>query len=955
MRPTSLELTAFGPYAGTTRVDFSAFGESGLYLICGDTGAGKTMLFDAIAFALFGRTSGDERGTDMLRSQFADDETPTSVTLGFEHAGVAYSVTRSPAQQLKRKKRAKAGGEAGGLVGRAARAELMCGEKCLASNDGAVTREVTSLLGLDYRQFRQVTMIAQGAFRDLICADPASREPVLRHIFGTEDLEEFQGRLATAATEAAGDLAAARASFDEAVGRLDLGEDEAHDPELAPLMEPTPSLAASACVTAAGMLVERLEQITRQADASRDQAREATIAARDEVNSAIEIVQAISDATGAQAAVEAARIQATTCADVLGRCARDYDRRHRELVARESSIEASLPSYPAYEDAKEAVRAARGSKRSLEAARVANERRHASLVASVSAGRDAIASSQGLSGDLARARVARDLTTTEGAEVAAAKKALEDLSAERSALETRVAALSEAKDASARAKAAAEASFAALVADDAAFVASSLVEGSPCPVCGSIEHPRPAVPSPSAVSTQSLDEARTSQDAAEAKERRLQNAFVDAAATVREHSSTCLDVARRHVGPEGEPTGDIAAEAWYLDRLDALRDELAKRWKEQDSCAKGLESKVAALEKATEQLALDERDLSSVERSIDDSTKKLEDVGTALASAQARCDELAGRLEFGSEQEATTALGQARAARAKLDDDIGRATEARDAAMNALTSAESTLSERLSRLERLGVVTKTPSSGEGAKTSLGFSAPDLDAKKRALANAQAVERDADKRSRDAAVRLARASGTLGEMGSQASELPALERRSASVGAVAAVARGTSGNHLSFERYVMGYYFEQVLLCANRRLTSMTNGHFVLVRRQSEKGNARAGLGLDVLDHITGGLRPAASLSGGETFEASLALALGLSDYAQQKAGGMRLDTVFIDEGFGSLDSESLEHVMDVLGELASGDCLVGIISHVEELESRVGNRIEVAAGPEGSHATVVCE
>ncbi|MFZ2756796.1 MAG: SbcC/MukB-like Walker B domain-containing protein, partial [Atopobiaceae bacterium] len=167
--------------------------------------------------------------------------------------------------------------------------------------------------------------------------------------------------------------------------------------------------------------------------------------------------------------------------------------------------------------------------------------------------------------------------------------------------------------------------------------------------------------------------------------------------------------------------------------------------------------------------------------------------------------------------------------------------------------------------------------------------------------------------------------------------------------------GQGGSYVSFERYVMGFYFDQVLRCANLRLTHMTGGHFELLRRDDERGQARAGLGLDVLDHETGKRRPASTLSGGETFEASLSLALGLSDYAQQRAGGMHLDTVFIDEGFGSLDPEALERVIDVLAELASGDCLVGIISHVAELEARVDNRIEVVRTPEGSRIVQVGE
>ncbi|MDD3486376.1 MAG: SMC family ATPase, partial [Atopobiaceae bacterium] len=164
--------------------------------------------------------------------------------------------------------------------------------------------------------------------------------------------------------------------------------------------------------------------------------------------------------------------------------------------------------------------------------------------------------------------------------------------------------------------------------------------------------------------------------------------------------------------------------------------------------------------------------------------------------------------------------------------------------------------------------------------------------------------------------------------------------------------GTS--RLSFERYVMGFYFDQVLACANQRLSRMTDGNYELVRRADEKGSAKAGLGIDVLDHRTGASRPAGTLSGGESFEASLSLALGLSDYAQRVAGGVQIDSVFIDEGFGTLDPDTLEAVMDVLSGLASADCLVGVISHVAELEDRIPNQVRVTRESGGSVAEVVC-
>ena len=219
--------------------------------------------------------------------------------------------------------------------------------------------------------------------------------------------------------------------------------------------------------------------------------------------------------------------------------------------------------------------------------------------------------------------------------------------------------------------------------------------------------------------------------------------------------------------------------------------------------------------------------------------------------------------------------------------------------------------------------------------------------------AQTAEQAADKAVRSTEARVSLNERTLEEMRSIAARLPGLERAVQAADRVSRVARGKVGNRISFERYVLGFYFDQIVICANRRLSVMSSGHYQLVRNSEGESRGKGGLSLDVVDYATGKRRPVSSLSGGETFEASLSLALGLSDYAQQRAGGIHLDTVFIDEGFGSLDPDSLEQVMRVLSELASGDCLVAIISHVEELEKRIEQRIEVQASNEGSSVRVV--
>ncbi|MDO4797582.1 MAG: SMC family ATPase [Coriobacteriales bacterium] len=943
MRPLNLRLTAFGPYAQTVDIDFSKFGDHGLYLIYGDTGSGKTMLFDAIAYALFGESSGD-RDVRTLRSDYADAQTPTEVTLVFEHAGHEYTITRRPQQWLARR---RSGGEnASAMVENAPVAELTRADVTLGSNTTQVNEQIIDLLGLSYGQFRQVTMIAQGAFRDLLCTDPAEREVVLRKIFGTDELDSFANELVRLAREATDALEQARAEFGGCMKRLDRGMAEVHDPVQRVLSREEPALCAQDCIEAAKTLVGRQINEVAQLAQSREKAREDTIEARMRLRAAEEAVVALEGAEQAKRQLVRANAHVQLFKKALDEASAGYEEEHRALVVREEELSKSLPRYDELEQRKVDARQAAEHAAQLAQKRATLEDERAQLESSVAHAQVELAMARDVASELERSKAQVERVKQRSAQASAVGESLQTLMRERANLGSCATEVREAKSAEEQARVRAEELFAALVADDAAFVATSLVEGEPCPVCGSVTHPHPARPTDVAPDRSSLTMARTQQQEAERHLREAQDAYLSLSAKVEERSKACLaDAAGLGVSLVDEtgaalegPQAERMAVGKLAELGQMLRDELASNRERMHA----LEQKLAELDDLRQQLAANEERLAQVRRELVTLAGSYEVATADAATAQARADEVAATLPFSSREEAIQAAELAHRHRVEIEQELTLARTAYQKALSDQSSAASVLEERQARLAELGV-------NEGDK------APGTAKAKQALMVAQTAEKNADREVRKAEARVSMNGQAIDEMEAVAAKLPGLERAVTAANRVSRIARGqaTGTNRISFERYVLGFYFDQIVICANRRLAVMTNGHYQLARNTEGERRGKGGLSLDVVDYATGKRRPVSSLSGGESFEASLALALGLSDYAQQRAGGMHLDTVFIDEGFGSLDPESLEQVMRVLSDLASGDCLVAIISHVEELEKRIEQRVEVRASPEGSSATVV--
>lgn len=998
MRLHVLELTGFGPFRETQRVDFDAFADDGLFLITGRTGAGKSSILDGVSFALYGTVPRYEGADRRLRSDHSALTDPTEVRLEFTVGDVRWRVTRAPDYDRPAKR-------GGGLTTEPARAELeeRVGDAWIGRAAGPrdVGLALGELLGLGAQQFQQVILLAQNKFSRFLLAPGDERQTLLRALFGTRRFEQYRDELeqrrrdAQKRLDAAGEHArtllevAERLVAEAADARMPAaGDSGTGDPaDGGPLVAPGDVRARRDALLAA---VVRADYHVEQAITERGQADLAHRAAAD---------AHVALADRAQRGRERARAR-EHLAQLEDRAPEmDAARERRDLARTANLLRAPL------EGADRAVAAARAAADEVAAATAAW------IAEGGSADVDASARIDELTAELARATDAAALerahegvrTRRAGLEAARAEAdaAIADLEARREALpaaradlDTRIdaartaaarlddlrrrtAELSGRRDAAQQAIGWAEtcasteaAHLAASAAAGAAAtrvtallqrrlagfageLSAALADGEPCAVCGSLAHPQPAAPTADPVTDADLAAAETE------RERTAQAAAVaaDAARDARERRADALARAAGH---------DVAAADAALA---VLHDETAAA----ESAARDAERLLI------KRAALDDRAaVAEAERA------RLHDRRAVLAEelAAVRADEeraegviVQARAAFPSVA-ARIAAGDAERARARrLQDarDRLRETEgARDAAtadldarvlaspFDTACAARAALRPDVELVEVDEVLAAHAADVAATRSRLldlelavigdDVTDDDLAASTAAVAGADARRSAAIADVRDAELAARRLRDLVQQADAAFAGVEDLADDTAVVTRLADTVAGRAPNtmKMDLETFVLAAELEEIVAAANVRLSEMSSGRYTLRHTDARAARGRAsGLGLEVLDAHTGRLRSPQSLSGGETFLASLALALGLGEVVTSRAGGIRLDTLFVDEGFGSLDPETLELAMRTLDELRAGGRIVGVISHVEAMKEQLPAQLVVEATPEG--------
>ena len=926
MRPLKLTLSAFGPYAGETVLELEKLGKGGLYLVTGDTGAGKTTLFDAITYALYDHSSGGVREGAMLRCKYADPKTPTFVELEFEVNGARYTVRRNPEYT-----RPKVRGE--GFTAEKADATLTYADgRPPVTKAKDVTAAVQEIIGLDYSQFSQIAMIAQGQFTKLLNASTEERSRIFRKLFRTQRYARLQDRLQEEASRLNQQRTAQNAKLDSLLSGVQYAPDDPDAAALAALSaqtEPETALALlDALLARQTAAQETAADALKQTEAQLDGLQQQLGAARQAAQLAAQLTEKQAALAAAVPALEAARTESARHAGDAAQL--------DALAGQVTQAKAALSAYDALDalcrEQKQAADAAQ-----LARAQAAKKRAQLeTLAAQLTADEQALAA-------LEAAPTQKLALETQEKELAQRGEALATLQSRLAACQKLAQKARRAQEtyrtaaeAKAQAHARRDALDKAFLDAQAGVLARELTEGAPCPVCGSTHHPAKAQLPRTAPTQAQVDAAKQEADTADA--------LAQTASTAAQSANAAADEARRSLRRDAEsllpqrftaPDGPV--QLTFALMTTVLAEEADALHTAQAECTAALRQAEADCARRTaldadrqtktrqrpalEQAASDaDRTAAAQSARADALERQITDQRAALpcpqrADAQAALDALeAKRRTF------RTGMEQAEAALRRAQQTHAAAKAAVDALLAQQTAAAKAVPE-----QPLEVLQARQAELSAARTALREQAQQLAAQ--LLPNRTAAE----------------------NYRAAAAARAALEQRWQWVSALAATAGGTltSKQKIRLEAYIQMNYLDRILRHANTRLMQMTAGQYELERIGAENQRSQSGLDLGVIDHYNGTRRSVKTLSGGESFKASLALALGLSDEVQSAAGGIRLDTLFLDEGFGSLDDESLEQAMRVLAGLTEGDRLVGIISHVGALKDRIDRQVVVRKGRTG--------
>ena len=950
MRPLKLKLSAFGPYKGVTEIDMEKLGERGLYLITGDTGAGKTTIFDAITFALFGEASGENRTAGMLRSKYAEPETPTEVEMCFRYRGQDYTVKRNPEYERPAKR-------GGGTTIQKADAELWLPDGAVLTKPREVDRKILEILGVNHQQFSQIAMIAQGDFLKLLLADTKERQEIFRKLFETEHYKALQMQILSDAKRLFVEKEDARKAIEHYV------QSTTADP-LSPLSVELEHAHQGAMLTADVLTL--LERIIADDEMRRGQL-ETEI---NEANAALEKISGHLTAIGAYQKLQSDRSrtkaqleEAEPKLDVLQKhyeAEQAQEPERKELERRITVLTEMLPQYAELGTLLQAQATREKELEKLISEQAQRTAKQTKGQQQLEAAKRELQTLGSVEAELATKQAAQEANARKQSELRSLQMNYEALSRKQRALKTAQEDLKTAMTRFEEADASYKERNRAFLCEQAGILACSLKPGDTCPVCGHAitEESHLAILSEAAPTEADVQKAqklseqlrmemeeksRTAMGRKGEYEASAQHVLQQCAALFGDVKLQKPDAPETTEACEGTPqlpserTATDAPTGTVMVTAAALNEGYQRM---RAACADA-QAAAGALEAAVKALMLQAKRKASFEEQIPAAEQKLEELNEQIRQAEARQIELqaaqkAARDEI-EKQQAKLPFPTEREARAeisRLDGLRNQADAALAQAEQALRAEEKTLAELRGSLQKLSEQAKT---AEGAQYDAGT--------ERAEQTRLAGLRQQRRAEADGVIaRIETNKAQLTRIKEGAAELSEKERHYAWMSELSNTANGTvaGSEKMTLETYIQTTYFDRILRRANTRLMIMSDAQYELVRRKSADNiKSQSGLELDVLDHYNGTLRSVKTLSGGESFKASLSLALGLSDEISSSVGGIRLDTMFVDEGFGSLDEDSLHAAIQALAELTEGHRLVGIISHVGELKQQIDKQIVV--------------
>ena len=901
MKPAMLTMTAFGPYAHTETIDFSALGANTLFLVCGETGSGKTAILDAMCFGLFGEASGRDRSGKSLRSDHAPADRPTAVTLEFILGADRYRVSRRP-EQSKPKQR----GEGFTRSPASATLEILQSNQwsVVATGGNAVGQQIEMRLGFGASQFRQLVVLPQGDFRSLLTAKSNEREAILARLFNTKRYHILQNLLDENAKKLKRTLEDADRERTTLLAHAEVENVDALQAILAEAKETLDSL------------VKRGLELNNQAGELRDLLEDARNV--DRILKETKLAQQMYNELVKQQPeidTDRQRLQIAEQAAELGDAERFLHDREQELADEQRLLKLAEANQLAAASAQQKAQQGYTSEEQREPERRAADQNLQRLVQWMESSDERLqAHEQAMESAREVAEIEKKLAIKQE-HIGSLQNAVADA---RIALETTTTSAKMAEQLKATIQRLEQARA------DIATLAKGLTPGSPCPVCGSHEHPNPSTEATpkhdSELSTYQTQLEKTLHVAAgrlEA-ETRLQNTATRLQTTETEEKTLQQML---------EQLRDVHRTASITRQM--LLQELPE-----DLQAPG------AIEDAHEKA---EKYVLNVQEDWKRAQEQLHSAETKNKEAQVRFDLrqkallLAKQRMDAQEMEMKKRIAEAGFSGTDAFQAAKLSAERRNQLKTKIEHWDQAMVATSDRLERA-----IKASAPLQPTNV----PELEAQvdeAQKTANTHHNQTAAQRRDID------KLNGLLGHINEIDQAQAEQHSQYGVIGRLAEIANGKNAHRITFERFVQAELLDRILQAANLRFHPMTEGRYQLQRANNPQDRRRgAGLDLEVFDQNTGVARPAATLSGGEGFEACLALALGMADVVQAQSGGIHLDSIFVDEGFGSLGGQDLDRVIQALQSLQAGGRLVGVISHVGELGERIDARLVVHKSNDGS-------
>ncbi len=930
MRPIKLVLSAFGPYASKVELDLSKLGENGVYLITGDTGAGKTTIFDAITFALFGKPSGDIRDVKTLRSEYVNEEIETYVELDFIYHDEEYHIYRRPEYTYTH---AQKNGEVK-QRSKATDAYLILpnGDRIVKPTE--VTKQVEQLLGMKRDQFRQIAMIAQGSFLEILNADTKERGRLFEKVFMTSKYSVLMDRLNQMAKESSIALNDAKLRLQQIISDIRVPEilQEQYEQTLETFamndIQPVYDLLDNIIIGAKkGIenLQKQKEQVQKQLRKSRKEETEKT--------------KQLQDLLSLEKLLKEKPVKEEKANLYTERLKTDGEKYRIQIDAlkkEQAQIEHELPEYAGLTKL---------------TAKLAEIKKQGSSVLKDLETKTSL--KKQLDEDITlKQKEAQILTDSE--------LSLNKLFIKEEEIEKKISAfyhasmiqsnyqnavdnlkektqfLQESTDRKAMLQKQYDDAQLSYFANQAGLLASRLIKGEPCPVCGSIEHPRPASYSDQLVTQEEINQYKKKADQVEKEYQVASKACVDANLK-RSTLQNELELVLKSVTEQTIPLGNVKT------FIDEHTTQLKKDQKEISTRIKQLQQQSKRYQELLKMIPKLQQKLTALAEEVSQSEIIQAKLSVEHEQIQKQVQETTAKLKYSSETEAKDRVAILAKQILEYQQQIDQLANESKLAMDELVYVSAQIDMLREKVE--SSIDEIPLQ----KNQLGLLQAEIE-------NLQVQQEEILKSIHDTQMYESDAQDTKKKIKSESDAYQTKLSRYSSLRELADVAMGngrSSKEKITLQEYVQIAYLDRMIHKANERYLSMSNQQYQLVRSASTKDKrSHEALDLDVIDFSNGSIRPVSSLSGGESFIASLALALGMSDEIQSQAGGIQIDTMFIDEGFGTLDQDSLNNAIQTLMKLSGENRLVGIISHVKELKERIHKGIIVTKDLHGSHGSV---